>query len=107
MSGEPLPPIDVLQYSMLRLRADHEETALALEVGRQIQEFIELNNESGTEPIVAVTVTRGTVSIEVGGIMVFCSEDHDDEDLTLKACMSVYQSEVADLTHIAGKWKSS
>lgn len=69
------------------------------EVCRELQEWLEnVEGTSGT-PIVALTITFATTTIEVGGVVVWNCQDNDDAELNFDFCKKAFQDEILELTN--------
>lgn len=76
----------------------NDETVRAIRIAGQIDEWIEQNNSSGIAPMGVVTITGGSLSISIGDVCVWDSQERDgDEELTLDVCLKSYRDYLADL----------
>lgn len=73
----------------------------AARICRELQNWISSIEGVSSEPMVALTITDGMTSIEIGQTCVWCSESDSDDDLTFELCQKVFQDEILELTHYA------
>jgi hypothetical protein len=75
-----------------------EETLRAFKVAKEIDQWLEERNTSGTLPSANVTVAAGVLLIAIGELCVWDSENRDgDEELTMDVCLRDYRRYLDDL----------
>lgn len=76
------------------------KTNKALLVADELLSWCQCHFSGGSTPEPGVMITYGSLTVQIGEVIVWNSEKNDDDELTSSSCIERYVREIRDMTPV-------